>query len=38
MKLREELWEEVTAHCGKGRVAYLSSRTVVVIKGENFAK
>ena len=38
MKLRKQLWKEVKAHRDKGRVTYLSYRTVVVKKGENFAK
>ena len=38
MELREQLWKEVTAHHDKGRVAYLSYRTVVVKKGGDFAK
>ena len=38
MELRKKLWKEVKAHRDKGRVAYLSYRTVVVKKGGNFAK
>ena len=38
MELRKELWYEVKAHHDKGRVAYLSCRTVVVKKGGNFPK
>ena len=38
MELRKQLWKEVKAHRDKGRVAYLSYRTVVVKKGGNFAK
>ena len=38
MELRKQLWKEVKAHCDKGRVAYLSHKTVVVKKGRNFAK
>ena len=38
MKLRKQSWKEVKAHRGKGRVAYLSYRTVVAKKGGNFAK
>ena len=38
MELRKQLWREVKARGYKGRVAYLSYRTVVVKKGENFGK
>ena len=38
MELRKQLRKEVEAHRDKGRVACLSSRTVVVKKGVNFAK
>ena len=37
-ELRKQLWKEVKAHLDKNRVVYLSYRTVVVNKGENFAK
>ena len=37
MELRNYLWKEVKS-CDKGRVVYLSYRTVVVMKGGNFAK
>ena len=38
MELRQKLWKEVKAHRDKGRVAYLSYRTVLVKKGGNFEK
>ena len=38
MELRKQLWKEVKARHYKGRVAYLSYRTVVVQKGGNFGK
>ena len=38
MELRKPLRKEVKAHRNKGRVAYLSYRTVVVKKVGNFAK
>ena len=38
MKMRKQLWNEVKAHCDKGRVAYLSYRTVVVKTGREFCK
>ena len=38
MEFRKQLSKEVKAHRDKGRIAYLSCRTVVVKKKENFAK
>ena len=38
IELRKQLWKEVKAHRDKGRVVYLSYRTVVVKKGGKFAK
>ena len=38
MELRKQLWKEIKAYRDKGRVVYLSYRTVVVKKGGNFAK
>ena len=38
MELRKQLWKEVKAHLDKGRLVYLSYRTVVVKKGGDFPK
>ena len=38
MELRKQLGKEVKAHRDKGRVTYLSYKTVAVKKGGNFAK
>ena len=38
MEQCKQLWKEVKAHRDKGRVAYISYRTVVVKKGGNFGK
>ena len=38
MELRKHLWKEVKADRDKGRVPYLSFRTVVVKKEGNFTK
>ena len=38
MKIRKLLWNEVKAHCDKGRAAYLSNRTAVVKTGREFCK
>ena len=35
-KLRKELQKDVKAHPDKGKISYLSYRTVVVKKGGNF--
>ena len=38
MEFRKQLSKEVKAHHDKGRIAYLSCRTVVIKKRGNFAK
>ena len=38
MELRKQLWKEVKTYRDKGRVPYLSYRTVIVTKGGNFTK
>ena len=38
MELRKQLWKEVKTYRDKGRVPYLSYRTVIVKKGGNFTK
>ena len=38
IELRKQLWKDVKAHRDKGKISYLSYRTVVVKKGGNFEK